>query len=192
MLNKKLSSLRSYIGEIVKENIDLPISRPPENSVKELSKVINQYHNRVIPNQLQHDLDENVAWMFYNVIKTSGSRYPFSKIKVLQTSVNPIVLVYKKLFNRLRPSDYAKEISIDWAGDDGNMGTTDTPSYPSGHTCQAYYISHVLSEEFPFLKNDFFNLAESIAQSRVDRGVHYPSDLDGGRELAWHLYKVRK
>lgn len=188
----KERGLRNYIKKLIKESLDLPIPAPPEDTPAELLEVIEQYHDRVMPDEMQYDLDENVARMFHHIIEESGERFPYPKVKVLETSVNPVVLFYKKLFNRKRPSEFANHLGLSWSGDDDDMSTTNTPSYPSGHTCQAYYLAHTLGEKFPALQEDLLDLAEAVAQSRVDRGVHYPSDLDGGRELAWHLYKIRK
>ena len=190
IINEK--SLRNYIRNFLKENAEISLTPPPKDTINELAEVIEQYYNRKMPEELQYDLDENVSYLFDSIIIDSGEDSYISKIKLIETSVNEPTSQYKKLFNRMRPSEYAESIGINWKGDDDKMGTTDTASYPSGHTCQAYYLAYVLSDKYPHLRNDFINLAEAVAQSRVDRGVHYPSDLDGGRELAWHLYKVGK
>ena len=59
-----------------------------------------------------------------------------------------------------------------------------TPSYPSGHTAQAFYTAHTLSEMYPELQANLFEVAQMIADSRIDFGVHFPSDNDGGKMLA--------
>ena len=115
-----------------------------------------------------------------------------SRAPVLKKEISPTVIELKKLFNRERPSVVAKSFNIDWVGDDDQMSTTNSPSYPSGHTAQAYWIAYHLSDDFPVFSSHFFSLAERVAQSRVDRGVHFPSDLDGGRQLAKYLYDKKK
>ncbi len=44
-----------------------------------------------------------------------------------------------------------------------------------------------LSQIFPELKNDLFAIANMIAESRIDRGVHFPSDNTAGKLLASKL-----
>ena len=68
------------------------------------------------------------------------------------------------------------------------LESAQTASYPSGHTTQAYYIAYKLSDEFPKLKPQFLYVAKMVAESRVDRGVHFPSDNEAGIELAKNLY----
>ena len=184
--------LSEFINDLVQEVENIHVSPPPEDSIEELYEVIKQYYDRVMPEEMQYDLDENVASMFYKVILQFGMDHSLENIKSLQDEVTSSVIYHKNYFNRARPSEYAKKLAIEWEGDDDAMSTTNTPSYPSGHTCQAYYLAHTLSDQFPDLKEPFLNLAEAVAQSRVDRGVHYPSDLEGGKELAWHLYKTNK
>lgn len=56
-------------------------------------------------------------------------------------------------------------------------------SYPSGHSMGSFTLAVVLSEVFPDKKPAFLNRAAQIAQSRVDAGVHYPSDIKEGEVL---------
>jgi acid phosphatase (class A) len=60
----------------------------------------------------------------------------------------------------------------------------DNPAYPSGHTSGAYITAHALSLIFPNTKEEFFNRAEEIAQHRVLVGMHFPHDIQGGKQLA--------
>ena len=53
-------------------------------------------------------------------------------------------------------------------------------SYPSGHAMGSYALATVLSAIFPDKKDAFFERAAQIAQSRVNAGVHYPSDIKEG------------
>jgi acid phosphatase (class A) len=53
-------------------------------------------------------------------------------------------------------------------------------SYPSGHSMASFTLATVLGAIFPAKKDDFLTRAQQIAQSRVDAGVHYPSDIAEG------------
>lgn len=62
------------------------------------------------------------------------------------------------------------------------------PSYPSGHTTTNTVWAYVLSELFPEKREALFARASEIGFHRVDAGVHFPSDVEGGKRLAAFLY----
>lgn len=66
------------------------------------------------------------------------------------------------------------------------------PSYPSGHTTTNHVWAHVLAELFPAKRKALFNHAYSIGMNRVKGGVHYPSDIEGGKRLAAMIYATMK
>jgi acid phosphatase (class A) len=56
-------------------------------------------------------------------------------------------------------------------------------SYPSGHSMGSFTLAVVLGAVFPDKKQAFLDRAAQIAQSRVDAGVHNPSDIKEGETL---------
>jgi acid phosphatase (class A) len=64
-------------------------------------------------------------------------------------------------------------------------------SYPSGHSMASFVYAIVLGEIFPSKADAFLVRARQIAQSRVDAGVHYTTDIKEGevvgREIAREL-----
>jgi acid phosphatase (class A) len=56
-------------------------------------------------------------------------------------------------------------------------------SYPSGHSMASYTLAVVLGAVFPDKAQAFLDRAGKIAQSRVDAGVHYPTDIAEGEVL---------
>lgn len=60
----------------------------------------------------------------------------------------------------------------------------DNPAYPSGHTSGSYVLAHVLGLLIPEKRAQFQERAAKIAWHRVMIGMHYPKDVDGGRQLA--------
>jgi acid phosphatase (class A) len=64
-------------------------------------------------------------------------------------------------------------------------------SYPSGHSTHSFAFALVLGELFPDHASAFLARARQIAQSRVDAGVHYETDIKEGeivgREIAKDL-----
>ena len=56
-------------------------------------------------------------------------------------------------------------------------------SYPSGHSMASFTLATVLGAVFPGKQQALLDRAAQIAQSRVDAGVHYPSDIKEGEVL---------
>lgn len=63
-------------------------------------------------------------------------------------------------------------------------------SYPSGHTCFSFTVAEILAEIFPDKKAEFFNHAQEIANHRILVGMHFPKDIEGGKELASLIIKA--
>lgn len=102
-----------------------------------------------------------------------------------------IILFIKLLFNRARPWQVNKKItpllSIDFIKT--NYSSSNTPSYPAGHSFQAYYLAKLLSKKYPSKKDFFIKLAFDVDDSRVRAGIHYPSDGFFSRQLVDYLMK---
>lgn len=60
----------------------------------------------------------------------------------------------------------------------------DSPSYPSGHTATARVWAEVLGQLYPEKLSVLRARADAVARHRIEAGVHYPVDIDGGRTLA--------
>ncbi len=163
------------------------IPGPPsiKDRIEELDLIENQYKNKVNPPELQNILDKNIAHLFNEILLYHGYSDSLKDIKKLKKSIKPIIKFHKQHFNQLRPDALSKIINRPILSDD--LDTAKSPSYPSGHTTQAYYIAHILSKKYPEIAEDFYKIANMVAESRIDRGVHFPSDNIGGKILATKL-----
>tara|TARA_Y100001978_G_scaffold155198_1_gene140642 strand:- start:362 stop:1078 length:717 start_codon:yes stop_codon:yes gene_type:complete len=183
--------LHSWYKEMgLMESVDhnrimIPGPPPVEDRVKELERVIGQYKNRYNDESLLTMLDENIEEAFDIVVKTAGAGSHIDLITMLKDEIVPIIKHHKEHFSTSRPHELAQQYEIPFEYD--ILETAQTPSYPSGHTAQAYYTAIKLSAMFPQLKDQLFTLAKMIEESRLDRGVHFPSDNTGGIVLAQKL-----
>jgi hypothetical protein len=192
--NRYIRELVRECFSVVKENLEsidkILIPEPPslEFRVKELPLISYQYHNRFNPEHLQQVLDGDMAEIFNILLVNAG--YPAYKptIEKLMFEIIDVILFHKRYFNSLRPHELAELLDIEFDYD--ILKTAQTPSYPSGHATQAFYVAGKLSEVFPELKNQLYELAEMIGQSRIDRGVHFPSDIAAGKLLAKKLIDI--
>jgi membrane-associated phospholipid phosphatase len=63
-----------------------------------------------------------------------------------------------------------------------------TPSYPSGHSAQAFLIGYLLSDMFPKYKEQFMKTAKDISYSRNVARCHYRTDSKFGEYLGKEMY----
>tara|TARA_B100000575_G_scaffold293807_1_gene306493 strand:+ start:1718 stop:6478 length:4761 start_codon:yes stop_codon:yes gene_type:complete len=172
-------------------NKDLAILIPPPPSemerVAELSKVSDQYRNRKCPEQMQDVLDSDMDALFNGVLMDAGLPSSMYMIAGISRSIVPSIKIHKDYFGALRPNVLAERHGIEFAYD--YLESAQTPSYPSGHTAQAAYLAKVLGAIYPEMQSKLDKLANQVADSRIDRGVHLPSDNDAGRQLAQALFE---
>ena len=171
---------------------EILIPGPPAKAQRmaELPLIQHQYENRKAPEELQKALDESPEELFNVIIKSAGHPCAMSLIEDLHAGITDIVKNHKDHFALPRPNELAAEIGYPFQID--YLESAQTPSYPSGHTAQAYFTAFALGDLYPELADSFIDLAEAISDSRVDRGVHFPSDISGGKQLAEVLYEMSK
>jgi len=109
---------------------------------------------------------------------------------MLIDSLKPIIIKLKEYYGRPRPAALAKSMGIDFLGDE--LDSAQSPSYPSGHAIQSYVMAKMLSDQFPEHEENLLKIAELVSQSRIDRGVHFPTDIKYGKEVADSLYNQIK
>jgi acid phosphatase (class A) len=152
--------------------------------------VIHQYNNRVVPEELQDAADNDMDGLFESYLDSRGLTYNTSYYKSLRLDLIPLIKLLKKHYNRLRPNQTATLLGIEFPGD--TLKSAQTPSYPSGHTVQAFVLALKFSEQFPDHVDNLLSIAELISQSRIDRGVHFPSDIEFGRLIAYLIVEEMK
>lgn len=86
---------------------------------------------------------------------------------------------YKNYFLRIRP--YKLETKLK------NLEETNWAAYPSGHATNSYVNAFLFSALIPEFESFFMKDAYDMAHSREIIGVHYPSDSESGRVLAFEL-----
>lgn len=176
------------IYEFIKETVILTPDPPSkEERKRELELVISQQKNPVNDKKILKLLDDDFPQMFDAIIKKAGYDSDIKRIQKVKKEIKPIIEFHKNHFGYLRPRELAEKLGIEF--DSNFLKSAQTPSYPSGHTAQAYYVAHKLSDYYPELSEKFYLLAEMVAESRIDLGVHFPSDNLGGKILAYKVYE---
>ena len=102
----------------------------------------------------------------------------WSELDPMLKEFDGVMLRMKFKYDRKRPFEYFKE-----RGEDIKTEEAHSPSFPSGHTAFAYLMCDYLSDMFPEKSMQLQTIAEMIAQSRIENGVHFPTDIAAGRFL---------
>jgi len=175
-------------GKYYFEHKSYPLS--VEEQAKDLATVVAQYQKRKVSNKLQKMCDESFDKLFQIFLESKGKTYNVDYYDMLIGSLKPFIIKLKDYYDRPRPVALASSMGVDFSGD--KLESAQSPSYPSGHTIQAYVVAKMLSSQFPEHEENLVKIAEVISQSRVDRGVHFPTDIEYGREVAESLYSQIK
>ena len=140
------------------------------NEVKIVEKYVKQ------KNQIMNDFikltDKSVLYAFQDIV--IESREQLSK---MEREIVPFITFFKNLFNRSRPKQINENLNV------FESVSANTPAFPSGHTCQAYYLAKKLSIKYPEKREKLFELAEKCGQARIYAGLHYPSDHEFSKFL---------
>jgi hypothetical protein len=126
--------------------------------------------------------DENLLDLFLSFSNEHGLSYEKKYLETVMSELGSIILKLKYKFNRSRPWNNGVKVT-------NISNSAKTPSYPSGHTVQAYVIAGILSRLNPESKSSLVNLADRISLSRMQSGFHYPSDIAAGKKVAKQILK---
>ena len=169
------------------DEIDIPA--PPANSSPETMKDLLEVKSAVEKAEFEdyNKYDKEFTDDFYALAESFGAGISLERLKSLSREVGGIVHYFKFKFNRPRPHQLADVLGVEIKHQATVSGTT--PAYPSGHAAQGRFLALFLSSRLPTYKEDFMNLADRVAFSRIQGGVHYPSDSTTGKKLADILFE---
>lgn len=106
-------------------------------------------------------------------------------VKVLQGVMHDMrIMEFAIKYNQLRARPYHLESALQ------PLAKMGSPSYASGHTLWAFIQAFTWSEIIPEKQKDFIALAEEIRRSREIMGIHYPSDNEASRQVAYKMIQA--
>tara|TARA_Y100000114_G_scaffold157190_1_gene187873 strand:+ start:63 stop:779 length:717 start_codon:yes stop_codon:yes gene_type:complete len=191
----KHSRIMNKPHEILPVNSDQSlVSSPPSNSSDETRVELMELQDRV---EMKKDNDEllrkwdlDLVVPFIKYLKDNNLKHDKKFLDDLVSQSTIIVLKQKYIFNRPRPKQLAKSLGIPLSA--LKSGTAATPSYPSGHSTQSRLVALYLSGLHRDHAKSFVDMAEECGQSRLNAGLHYPSDHEAGVDLGNKLYASMK
>ena len=154
---------------------------PKDNSLKTISEI--QFLKKIPLRKEFIKTNDDISKEFNKIIKDKD-------IDRLINISSKVILNLKKYFNRPRPVELAKNFGIKLKS--LKLNSMNTPSYPSGHSAQAYLISEYLKEKYPEKSKELNKKAKDISDSRNIAKAHYKSDSEFGKKLGLEMYKHLK
>ena len=88
----------------------------------------------------------------------------------------------KRFFKRARPYHLEPLLKP--------LARISSPSFASGHTLWAFTQAYIFSEIIPDKRIGFIERAEEVRWSRELMGIHFPSDNEASRIIAWQILKA--
>tara|TARA_A100001015_G_scaffold313534_1_gene420977 strand:- start:704 stop:1294 length:591 start_codon:yes stop_codon:yes gene_type:complete len=156
--------LKAYIGKTYYSFYPgLPIYPNNKTDVEKAKKYIKLRTKEDV--EFFYKTNKSVAKAFIEELNESEE-----EIDKICDSVYNIILLFKYIFNRARPAQ------IDSTIKPINTDTAKTPSFPSGHAFQAYYVSKYYSKKYPEKEKKLRKIAKECDLTRIKAGLHYPSD----------------
>ena len=182
--------VKSYLPIIKKFTSQGYVYPDDDTSIKEIDFLKTQFTPEIILDKSHRHLiqDDDLFVYLKEANKQLGlNNDEYEKIeKLLFKVINPIILHLKRYWNRARPYQYAFEYNKDFHPLTTISGNS--PSYPSGHTMCAETWAYIMKSKHPELSERIDIIKEDISQSRINMGVHFPSDIQFGKQIIDFLW----
>lgn len=166
--------------------LDLQTKRTPEQvtRVEFLGNIGYWPSINMVPSHQSYE--QNLVDLFFEGRELMGENINaknFPKVsKLLQGVMQDMrVMEFTIKYKLFRPRPYHLESKLQ------PLTKINSPSFASGHTLWAFIQAFTWSEVVPEKQKEFIALAEEIRRSREIMGIHYPSDNEASRQVAYKM-----
>ena len=180
-ITKKCDAFRGFEESL--PNLSFPVEGT-QKFEKDLDEVRHCVRNPMLGEKFlekSHNKSEDIFKKYL-----SDEDIDWTSLNKMLDEFDGVVTRLKFKYDRPRPHVYFEE-----RGEDLEVKESESPAFPSGHAAFAYLMCDYLSNLIPHRQRDLEKIAELICQSRLENGVHFPSDIAAGRfvgeEAAKHL-----
>jgi acid phosphatase (class A) len=130
--------------------------------------------------------EQNLKDLFFEARELMGENIyakNFPKVsKLLQGVMQDMrVMEFTIKYKLYRPRPYHLESKLQ------PLMKINSPSFASGHTLWAFIQAFTWGEIIPGRQKEFIGLAEEIRRSREIMGIHFPSDNEASRQVAYKM-----
>lgn len=155
------------------------------NELVDLTNTLIEPQNESYKNRYKA-YDRSLSQVIISTFKQKGLDVEQITIDVLN-DVRPLLIKLKYQYQRPRPRQLAQQYKLSLFP--FNSFSADTPSYPSGHTLEAYVVLNVISNKYPTEFKYCKDMIYDIANSRLCMGLHYQTDNDFAIVVAKEILK---
>jgi len=170
-LSKKCNVLKGFEESLPSLTFPLDGTQKFEEDLGEVRRCVK---NPSMGEKLLDITDKKSEDVFKKYLKSED--FDWTELDKILEEFDGVITRLKFKYDRKRPHEYFKE-----RGEDIKTKEAHSPSFPSGHTAFAYLVCDYISDKLPEKANDLRRIAELIGQSRIENGVHFPSDVAYGR-----------
>ena len=159
---------------------------PPKNaSMKTLNELVELGMMDKIQNQedfMYHSLiDSDLTQFILMQIENCGIRANYNDLTAIAYDFNPLIIKIKMYFQRPRPFQLAYYRGLKLYPQ--SSISANSPSYPSGHALQSYFICKLYSYKYKSKKSDLLAISDQVFESRKIMGLHYQSDNEFAKQI---------
>jgi hypothetical protein len=185
-------TLQQYVEQIRRENKylhvnphELPMIPPPSNDSDvtkgEVNQILSTMEKEPLSERFVDRASEHVNNVFYDVCEALNLDPLEQVAEDIAQDILKIAMYMKYKFLRPRPYQLAPYFEGNIQSSD--MAAEESPSYPSGHSMMGFALSKLYAERYPEHADKFMDLGRKVGLSRIQAGVHYPSDVVYAKKL---------
>jgi len=136
-----------------------------------------------------NEVEKDHYGFWIKVLHNNGISVPRSFFDNIVKNTDGLLFTLKYHYNRPRPFQlgYYHGIEVHQS----IYTNANSPAFPSGHAMEARLFSLILSEKYSFAADKIMQIGNKIAESRLNAGVHYPSDTEFGYEIAQWIFSKK-
>ena len=188
-IGKALSALmdspkhRMFFNKEYPSNISTAVRR----ELEELQKRTTTITTPDLEFAKESEKDHYGLWikLLYNI----GISVPKSFFDNIAENTDGLLFTLKYHYNRPRPVQLGHYHKIPVSP--AIFSNANSPAFPSGHAMEARLFALILSEKYPFAADKIMNIGNRTAESRLNVGLHYPSDTEFGYEIAQWIFSKK-
>lgn len=166
-----------------------------EYEVRKILDLAPEREERFMEVMDQDDADGAVNY-WLGMLQISPARNPatYLMVRLGRRIGEHVVMCLKGYFRSPRPSQLSPAIVP-------MIDPPATPSFPAGHSVQAYLMSYLMAYSLPNIpqqslenpntaEGPLFDLAYRVSQNRIVAGVHFPTDIEAGKAVGIQCFKA--
>lgn len=169
------------------------VRKAPKNSSKETVQDLEEIMARMEAVNsddmaFSRTAEESHEQMFIDFLRTKGIETDMGEVQRTINITDPLCFYLKDRVNRPRPNTLARYYNVKMyplIHTDAN-----TASYPSGHATSCYTLSKYFGDKYPQHAGEIETFAQRIINTRIQMGIHFPSDITAAKKMVETVYKA--